>query len=97
MITRRLAAALLAAGLLSACQTGGTPPAPPADTQPAFDQAKFDAFIATKPTPDQFRAAYPSILLVMPDDIATMEYRTDHSRFFAELDPQGRIVGGGFR
>lgn len=96
-MTPRLAAALLAAALLSACQTGA-PAAPPADqAEAAFDAAKFDAFIATKPTPDQFRATWPGILLVMPDDIATMEYRTDHSRYFAELDAQGRIVGGGFR
>lgn len=96
-MTLRLAAALAAAALLSACQTGA-PAAPPAgQTEDSFDAAKFDAFIATKPTPDQFRAAYPGILLVMPDDIATMEYRTDHSRYFAELDAQGRIIGGGFR
>jgi hypothetical protein len=90
-------AALVAAALLSACQTGTSAPPPTGETEPAFDAATFDAFIATKPTPDQFRATYPGILLVMPDDIATMEFRTDHSRYFAELDAQGRIVGGGFR
>lgn len=92
----RLAAALAAAALLSACQTGTSAPPPTDASESAFDAATFDAFIGTKPTPDQFRATYPSILLVMPDDIATREFRTDHSRYFAQLDAQGRIIGGNF-
>lgn len=54
----------------------------------------FEAFIAARPTPAQFRRVYPGVLLVMPGDIATREYRTDNSRYFARLDEAGRITGG---
>jgi hypothetical protein len=37
------------------------------------------------------------VLLVMPGDIATREYRTDNSRYFARLDEAGRITGGVFQ
>ncbi|MHA6205723.1 LPS translocon maturation chaperone LptM [Dyella soli] len=60
------------------------------------DMQAFDGFIATHPTPAQFRAAYPDVLLVLPGSISTREMRTDHSRYFAELDKDGRITGGKF-
>ncbi|MET3653857.1 LPS translocon maturation chaperone LptM [Dyella japonica] len=60
------------------------------------DMTAFDAFIATHPTPDQFKAAYPDVLLVLPGSIATREMRTNNSRYFAELDANGRITGGKF-
>jgi hypothetical protein len=60
------------------------------------DQAEFDAFIATRPTPAEFRARYPEILLIEPGQPATREYRADQSRYFAEFDSSGRIVGGWF-
>jgi len=60
------------------------------------DMTAFDAFIATHPTPDQFRANYPDVLLVLPGTIATREFRTNNSRYFAELDKDGRISGGKF-
>lgn len=78
------------------------PVAKPAVSAPApvhgfvTDTAAFDAFIATRPTPDQFRAAYPDVLLVLPGAIATREFRTNNSRYFAELDKDGRITGGKF-
>lgn len=61
------------------------------------DTEAFDRFLATSPTPEQFRQAYPDVLLVLPDDVSTRELRTDNSRFFAELDEQGRIASGSFR
>lgn len=57
----------------------------------------FERFIATKPTANQFRAAYSCIALIMPGDITTKELRYDKSRYFAELDEHNRIVGGRFQ
>ncbi len=61
------------------------------------DVAGFEQFIASRPTPAQFRQRYPDVLLVVPGDVATKELRMDKSRYFAELDGQQRIVGGAFR
>jgi hypothetical protein len=61
------------------------------------DMSAFEAFIAGRPTPRDFRRVYPDVLLVMPGDITTQEYRTDNSRYFAQLDGDGRILGGVFR
>jgi predicted small lipoprotein YifL len=71
-------------------------PAPGAVHGFVTDMTAFDAFIATHPTPDQFRASYPDVLLVLPGTIATREFRTNNSRYFAELDKDGRISGGKF-
>lgn len=60
------------------------------------DMTAFDAFIATRPTADQFHAMYPDVLLVLPGTVATREFRTNNSRYFAELDKDGRITGGKF-
>lgn len=64
---------------------------------PVTDRAAFDRFIAATPTPEQFRARYPDVALVLPGMITTKELRTDNSRFFADVDAQGRITGGRFR
>lgn len=61
------------------------------------DRASFDAFIATRPLPEDFRRAYPDVLLVLPGDMATKELRFNNSRYFAELDADGRIAGGRFK
>ncbi|WP_199097740.1 lipoprotein [Dyella sp. ASV21] len=60
------------------------------------DLKAFDAFVATHPTPERFRATYPDVLLVTPGMPSTRELRNNNSRYFAELDEQGRIVGGKF-
>src|SRR3546814_19316720 len=44
------------------------------------DMNAFDQFIAGKPTPAQFKAAYPDVQLVMPGDIPTREFRLKNSR-----------------
>jgi predicted small lipoprotein YifL len=72
------------------------PAAPAAVHGYVTDMKAFDAFIATHPTPDQFRAAYPDVLLVLPGTVATREFRNNNSRYFAELDANGRITGGKF-
>ncbi len=60
------------------------------------DLVGFEGFMLSKPTPAQFHARYPDLQLVLPGQIATKEFRLDHSRYFAQLDAQGRIVGGKF-
>jgi len=61
------------------------------------DVDRFRQFLESRPTPEAFERVYPGVHLVLPGDIVTQEYRTDRSRFFAELDEQGRITGGEFR
>lgn len=92
--------------LLSLCLLAGcagmnaaadpAPPAPAVVTGYVTDMAAFEAFIATRPTPERFRATYPDVLLVLPGQIATKELRLNNSRYFAELDGEGRITGGRF-
>jgi predicted small lipoprotein YifL len=60
------------------------------------DVTAFNTFIATHPTAEQFRAAYPDVQLVLPGDVATREFRSNNSRYFAEVDANGRITGGKF-
>ena len=60
------------------------------------DMKAFDAFIATHPTPEQFRVTYPEVQLVMPGTITTMEFRSNNSRYYPEFDKDGRITGGRF-
>jgi len=61
------------------------------------DLPSFEAFIATRPTPEQFKARYPDVTLALPGSINSKEYRMNNSRYFAQLDPQGRITGGKFQ
>lgn len=90
-----LLAALLLSGL-NACVHSA--PAQETAPMPGYvqDLPAFERFIATRPTPAQFRARYPDVQLVMPGDITTKEMRLNNSRYFAELDADGRIVGGRF-
>lgn len=75
-------------------------PPPPAETAAVpgrvTDLDAFQQFIASRPTPAQFRGRYPDVMLALPGAITTKEYRTDNSRYFAELDTEGRIAGGRF-
>ena len=65
----------------------------PADVN---DLADFDRYIASKPTVAAFQQRYPKVFVVLPGSIATREFRSDRSRYFAELDGDGRIIGGHF-
>lgn len=91
----------LAVPSLAGCAPAPQSPPPMQDTAPVrtsvTDLAAFNAFIATHPTPDAVRARYPGLLVVMPDDITTRELRGDNSRYFVELDAEGRVVGGKFQ
>lgn len=92
--------------LVAACSAPTQPEPPPAPVAVASeapvrtsvtDLAAFDAFIATHPTPQALRDRYPGLVVVMPGDIATRELRMDNSRYFVELDAQGRVTGGRFQ
>jgi hypothetical protein len=87
--------AVLGGAALVACQTS-----PAAQPRPVAgfvtDMKAFDAFIATKPTPEQFHAAYPDVMLVTPDMMTTREMRQNNSRYFPKMDAEGHIVGGSF-
>lgn len=99
---RTITAALVAVSLaLGACACR-QPAQPVAESEMAptpgkvTDLTAFERFIAGQPTPEQFRARYPDVQLVLPGTIATKEFRSDNSRYFPKLDGQGRIVGGSF-
>lgn len=100
-IVTMLAAALLL--VLGACDPHAGHPDQAGDhsATPASgyvsDMPRFKSFIASTPTPEQFRHAYPDVQLVMPGDITTREFRSNNSRYFAELDDSGRITGGSFQ
>jgi len=94
---RRLIAPVVLAIALSLCACQSTAPVTPTPVHGFVTDTKtFDAFIATHPTPEQFKAAYPDVQLVMPGTITTMELRSNNSRYYPELDKDGRITGGRF-
>jgi hypothetical protein len=61
------------------------------------NSADFKSFLATKPTPAQFHKRYPKVALILFGAESGKSARTDDSRFFAQLDDNGHIVGGKFR
>lgn len=98
------AAVLSLIGAVSACAPRPqAEPAPPAteETTPlrtsVTDLDTFNAFIRTRPSPEALRAQYPGLTVVLPDDMATKEFRMDNSRYFVELDDDGRVTGGRFQ
>lgn len=62
-----------------------------------IDVVAFQQLLASYPHPDDLRAAFPEVLIVLPDEIATREFRFDQSRFFAMLDERGLVYGGTFQ
>lgn len=99
------ALAILAA---TACSTTRTPvmPAPKAAVVlesitpiPGFvaNIAIFEQFIASRPTPEQFRRRYPDVTLVLPGGITTKELRLNNARYFAQLNTSYQITGGRFQ
>lgn len=103
---RRLLSVCLAAGLVACVPApapdpaaGPEPTSAQDDVNPATvtDLPAFAAFIATRPTPEAFASRYPGVALILPGMVSTRELRMDHSRYFAELDAEGRITGGRFQ
>jgi hypothetical protein len=58
------------------------------------DRSAFQAFVQSRPTPEEFEQAYPDLWLILPGDIVTREVCSQYYRFIAELDAEGRIAGG---
>ncbi|MFO8153413.1 hypothetical protein [Thioalkalivibrio sp.] len=58
------------------------------------DTSEIRAFVRSRPTPEEFREAYPEVWLILPGDIVSREVCSEYYRFVAELDPDGRIRGG---
>ncbi|URX63800.1 hypothetical protein KR767_07025 [Luteibacter anthropi] len=102
IVRKALVALFVAAPAIAAAQVS-TPAVDAPAIQPVpsrcgvTDLNEFAAFIAGKPTPAEFRAFYSCVGLVLPGDVTTTEIRYDNSRYFAQLDAHGRIVGGRFR
>lgn len=97
---RRLVPCLLVlAAALGGCRSTAEPSIyePIAVKEDKFDVKAFEQYIATKPLPEAFYSRYPNVKLVLPGDVTTKEFRIDRSRYFAELDAEGRIVGGRFQ
>ncbi len=101
---RTLLSFLLSMLVVVACTSPTQPeptPVPTAVETPVRTQVTnldaFNAWVATRPTPDALRQRYPGLLVVMPGDITTRELRSDDSRFFAEIDAEGRVAGGRFQ
>lgn len=88
---------LLIIAALGCGMTNMGPDLPEARPGVVTDLDAFREFIELAPTPEQFREVYPEVVLILPGDIATREYRADNSRYFAELDGDGNITGGSFQ
>ena len=108
MIRTALVALLMAAPLAATAQTDSSQAAQGARAGSGVlvvaggscgvtDLASFARFIAARPTITAFQAAYGCVNLVLPGDFSTRELRHDNSRYFAEVDSFGRIVGGYFQ
>jgi hypothetical protein len=97
MRTRLLAFSILGVAVaLSGCHHATRPDGTRVTKSGVTDMAGFEAFIATHPTQQQFKAMYPGVQLMLPGMISTMEMRYDNSRFFPQLDKDGRVIGGDF-
>lgn len=97
MRTRLLALSVLGIAVtLGGCHHGTRPDGLSVDKKGVVDMAAFESFIATHPTPDEFKKMYPHVQLMLPGMMSTMEMRYDNSRFFPQMDKDGRIVGGDF-
>ncbi|MFO8005977.1 hypothetical protein [Thioalkalivibrio sp.] len=88
---------LLFALAVPACSMTETRELPEPRSGVVSDLAAFEAFIAQAPRPEAFREVYPDVMLILPGEVATREFRTDNSRFFADLDAEERIIGGSFQ
>jgi hypothetical protein len=100
-MTMRLVGLTLAA-MLAGCE-GGTAAKDAAQAAcvrqpgaPAVPTMAFQDYLATRPTPDEFRARFSEITLVMPGDAATRDLRLDCSRFFGNTGEDGHVVSGRF-
>jgi len=94
---RLLAAAVLGFSLSACFPTDLMRPSAAIEPVPGYvtDLARFDAFIANHPTPEEFHSSYPDVQLVLPGELATKELRFNNSRYFATLDEDKKYITGG--
>jgi hypothetical protein len=81
---------------LAGCHHATRPDGSRVDKSGVANMESFENFIASHPTADEFKKMYPGVQLMLPGTISTMEIRYDNSRFFPQLDKDGRIIGGDF-
>ena len=97
MRTRLLALSILGVTVaLAGCHHATRPDGAKVDKGGVVLMGPFENFIATHPTPDQFKKMYPGVQLMMPGAISSLDIRYDNTRFFPQLDKDGRIIGGDF-
>jgi hypothetical protein len=97
MRNRLLALSVLGVAIaLAGCHHATRPDGTKVDKKGVTNLPGFESFIATHPTPEQFKAMYPGVQLMLPGTISTMEMRYDNTRFFPNLDKDGHIIGGDF-
>ena len=96
MWLRSLIVLSLSAALLAAPATASTqqPHEPEAVADVAKDISELPAFVASRPTPEEFQQAFPDVWLILPGDIVSRDVCSQYYRFVAELDTKGRISGG---
>lgn len=96
MWLRSLIVLSLSAALLAAPATASTqqPHEPEAAAGISKDISELPAFVASRPTPEEFQQAFPDVWLILPGDIVSREVCSEYYRFIAELDGDGRIKGG---
>jgi len=91
LIVISLFAALVA---VPAAASAPQPSEPDRTVDTAKDISELPAFVASRPTPEEFQQAFPEIWLVLPGDIVSRSVCSEYFRFMAELDAEGRISGG---
>jgi len=97
MRIRLLALSILGVTIaLAGCHHATRPDGSRVDKSGVVNMDSFEAFISTHPTAEEFKKMYPGVQLMMPGMISTMEIRYDNTRFFPQLDKDGRIIGGDF-
>jgi hypothetical protein len=97
MRIRLLALSVLGVAVaLAGCHHATRPDGSRVDKGGVVNMDSFESFVASHPTPEEFKKMYPGVQLMLPGMISTMEIRYDNSRFFPQLDKDGRIIGGDF-
>ncbi len=87
--------------MLAGCDSGGARDPAQVACMPlpggaAVPTMAFRDFLATRPRPAEIRARYGEIAQVVPDDRATRAPRVDCSRFFTDVDVDGKVIDGRF-
>jgi hypothetical protein len=90
----RVKSFLVAFGILFAMPAVATTPADLITGKSLGDRSAFQAFVDSRPTPEEFQEAYPDVWLILPGDIVSREVCSQYYRYMAELDADGRIAGG---